>query len=241
MRMDDPERSPAAITPEQRMAAKILGFLYVVQMAVAIFGQSFVRDRLIVAGDAEKTGQNILAHEGLFRLSIVGDLFVYIGVIVLIWAFYVVVSPVNRNLALLAVFFRLAETAVLCVATVGSLVVLKVLGGSGDLQAFSAGQLHALARLALSVQGIGMNVAFILLGLGSAVFAYLLLKSRYVPRFIAGWGIFSSLLMAGVTFAIILFPHLGSVLGLAYMAPLGIYEVGLGLWLLIRGLRAPLA
>lgn len=159
MRVDDPERAPAAITPDQRTAAKILGFLYVIQMAVTVFGQSFVRDRLIVAGDAEKTAQNILAHEGLFRLSIVGDLFVYIGVIVLVWAFYVVVLPVNRNLALLAAFFRLAETAILCVATGGSLVVLKVLSGSGDLQAFSASQLHAFAKLALGVQGIGMNIA----------------------------------------------------------------------------------
>ena len=47
--------------------------------------------------------------------------------------------------------------------------------------------------------------------------------------------------MAVATLAIILFPRLGSVLGLAYMAPLGIYEVGLGLWLLIRGIRAPRA
>jgi hypothetical protein len=74
--------------------------------------------------------------------------------------------------------------------------------------------------------------------LGSTVFAYLLLKSRYVPKAIAAWGIFSSLVLAVVTLAIIVFPGLGA-LELTYMMPMGLYEVGLGLWLLIKGIQAP--
>jgi hypothetical protein len=227
------------IEPAQRTAAKVVGFLYLFQMATAIFGQSYVRDQLIVLGDATKTAQNIIGAERLFRLSIAGDLVTYTGVIVLIWAFYVVVRPINKNLALLAVLFRLAETAVLCVATVSSLVVLRLLSGTADLRSFEVSQLHSLATLALSVQGFGMSVGFILLGLGSSVFAYLLLKSRYVPKALAGWGIFSSLVLAIVTLANIVFPSLGGAMGMAYMMPMGIYEVGLGLWLLAKGIQAP--
>jgi hypothetical protein len=84
-----------------------------------------------------------------------------------------------------------------------------------------------------------MSVGFILLGLGSTVFACLLLKSRYVPRALAVLGIVSSLVLAVVTLAIIVFPGLGA-LGLTYMMPMGVYEVGLGLWLLIKGIQAPL-
>lgn len=84
-----------------------------------------------------------------------------------------------------------------------------------------------------------MNVGFILLGLGSTVFAYLLLKSRYVPKALASLGIFSSSVLAIVTWAIMVFPSLGDILGLAYMAPMGIYEVGLGLWLLVKGIQVP--
>jgi hypothetical protein len=229
------------IEPAQRTAARVVGVLYLIQMATGVFGESFVRSPLIVRGDAGKTAQNILGSERLFRLSIAGDLFTYIGVIVLIWAFYVMVRPINKNLALLAAFFRLAETAVLCVATVNSLVVLRLLSGADDLAAFAAGQRQSLAMLALGAQGLGMHVGFILLGLGSTVFAYLLWKSRYVPRAIAAWGIFASLVLALVTLAITVFPVLGEVLGLAYMAPMGLYEVGLGLWLVIRGIRAPAA
>ena len=228
----------AGIKPAQRTAAKIVGVLYLVQMATGVFGESFVRGRLIVA-DATKTAANIVGAERLFRLSIAGDLITYAGVIVLMWALYVLLRPVDRNLALLAVLFRLAETAVLCAATVNSLVALRLLSGAEYLKTFSAAQLSSLARLAISAQGLGMSVGFVLLGLGSAVFAYLLFQSRYVPRALAAWGIFSSLVLATVTLAILMFPDLGNVLGLAYMAPMGIYEVCLGLWLLIKGIQAP--
>ena len=228
------------IEPAQRTAAKVAGFLYLFQMATAIFGESYVRGQLIVRGDATRTAQNIIGAERLFRLSIAGDLVTYTTVIVLIWALYVVVRPVDKNLALLAVLFRLAENAVLCVATVNSLVALRLLSGADYLKSFEASQLHSLARLALTAQGLGMNVAFILLGLGSTVFAYLLLKSRYVPKALAAWGIFSSLVLAIVTWAIMVLPRLGDVMGLAYMAPMGIYEVGLGLWLLVKGIQAPI-
>jgi hypothetical protein len=159
---------------------------------------------------------------------------------VLTWALYVLLRPVNRNLALLGAFFRLSELAVLSVATVNSLVVLKLLSGASYLKSFVPAQLHSLVMLAYNAQGLGMSVGFVLLGLGSAIFAYLLLKSRYVPKVLAGLGILSSLLLAFGTLAVVVFPGLGAM-GMAYMMPMGLYEVGLGFWLLIKGLKSPTA
>jgi hypothetical protein len=42
---------------------------------------------------------------------------------------------------------------------------------------------------------------------------------------------------ANATLAIMVFPSLGGVMGRPYMAPMGIYEVGLSLWLLIKGIQ----
>jgi hypothetical protein len=224
----------SVIDSAQRTAARIVGLLYLVQMATGIFGQ-YVRDQLIVRGDAVKTAQNIIGAERLFRFSVAGDLITYILVIVLIWALYVLLRPVSKNLALLGVLFRLTENAILCVATINSLIVLKLLNGSDYLKTFPANQLNSLATLVLGVQGLAMNVGFILLGLGSTVFAYLLLKSRYVPKALAAWGIFASLVLALVTLSIMIFPSLAA-LGLTYMMPMGIYEVGLGFWLLFKGI-----
>jgi hypothetical protein len=234
-----PAMTHSKIEPAQYIAAKVAGILYLVQMAVAIFGESFVRGRLIVAGDPALTAQNITAHERLFRVSIAGDLLVYISVIVLIWALYVVLRPVNRNLAVLAIILRLAENAVLCAGTVNAAVALRLLSRPDYLKTFERSQLDSLARLALSAQGLTMNVGFILLGLGSTVFAYLFLKSRYIPRALAAWGIFASLVLGILTWIIIVFPGLGTALGLTYMIPMFIYEVGLGFWLVVKGIREP--
>jgi hypothetical protein len=230
-------RTHVVIEPVRRLAAKAVGLLYLIQMATGVFGQ-YVRDQLIVRGDAAKTAQNIINAERLFRLSIAGDLITYILVIGLIWALYILLRPVDKNLALLGVLLRLVENAILCVATVNSLVVLRLLSGADYLTTFPANQLHSLATLALSAQGVAMSVGFILLGLGSTVFAYLFLKSRYVPKTLAFFGIFSSLVLAVVTLGIMVFPALAG-LGLTYMLPMGIYEIGLGLWLLFKGIAAP--
>ena len=237
--LSTPEATYSA-TPAQHTAAKIIGIIYPIQMATGIFGEVFVRGQLIARGDPTKTAENIIASEQLFRLSIAGDLITYILVMVLTWAFYVLLRPVNRHLALLGAFFRLSELAVLCLATVNSLIFLRLLSGAAYLKTFEPNQLHSLGMLAYHTQGQGMIIGFILLGFGSAVFAYLLLRSRYVPKAFAVLGVFSSLLLALGSLAIIVFPGLG-VIGMSYMMPMGLYEVGLGFWLLIKGIKAPAA
>jgi hypothetical protein len=232
------ETLPSTISPAQRTAALVIGIIYPLQMATGIFGEVFARGRLIVRGDAARTAENIMGAEGLFRLSIVGDLVTYILVMVLTWALYVLLRPVNKNLALLGAFFRLSELAVLCIATVNSLVVLRLLSGAAYLKTFEQDQLRSLVMLAYQTQGLGMSVGFVLLGFGSAIFAYLLLRSRYVPKVLAGLGIFGALLLSIGTLAVILFPGLGAI-GMTYMMPMGLYEVGLGFWLLIKGIRQP--
>ena len=219
----------------QARAARLAGAMYLITMATAIFGESFVRGSLFVSGDAVQTAQNIIESERLFRISIATDLFTYTGVVVLIWALYVLLRPVDRNLALLAVLMRLAEVAILYVATLGSSVALVLLSGADYLQTFDASQLHSLARVALIAQGAGVDLGFVLLGLGSAVFAYLLLRSGYVPKALAAWGVFASLLLTTAAVSIIVFPAVVSPFYFPSMAPMGIYEITLGFWLLLKG------
>ena len=221
---------------EQERAARLAGAMYLIQMATGVFTQIYARGSLIVRGDPTQTARNIIDSEGLFRIGIASDLATYTTVLVAAWALYVLLRPVNRNLALLALLFRLSELAIHFNATVNSLAVLRVLSGDQYLKSIGAGQLHSMAQLALSVQGEGVNMGFIPLGLGSAVFAFLLFKSQFVPRLLAGWGVFSSLLLATYALSIIVFPK-ARALQVAPMLPMGIYEVTLGFWLLLRGAK----
>ena len=218
----------------QTKAARLAGAMYLICMATGIIGESFIRGSLIVRGDAAQTAQNIIGSERLFRIGIAADLVTFTGVIVLIWALYVLLKPVERNLALLAVLLRITEAAIHLVATLFSSVALVLLSGAESLKSLDVNQLHSLALVALRAQGAGINLGFVLLGLGSAVFAYLLLRSRYVPKALAAWGIFSSLLLATTAVAFIVFPAVGPF-RLGAMVPMFIYEVVLGFWLLFKG------
>ena len=67
-----------------------------------------------------------------------------------------------------------------------------------------------------------------------AVFAYLLLRSRYVPRALAGLGIVASLLLSAYSATSIVFPAVEPYWAVL-MAPMFLYEVTLGFWLLLGG------
>jgi hypothetical protein len=96
----------------QAKAARIAGAMYLIGMATAIFAEAFVRGSLIVSGDATRTAQNIFGSELLYRIGIATDLFTFTTVVVLTWALYVLLRPVNKELVVLAVLFRGANRAV---------------------------------------------------------------------------------------------------------------------------------
>lgn len=226
--------------PAQQTAARVAGFLYVLTNLTAIFA-FWTRGQLRVRGDAAQTAANIAGSERLFRIGTVTELITVAGVLMLVVALYVVVRPVNRDVALLAAAWRLAENCVLAVATLNASTALALVSGAEYLQAIEPRELQALAYTFLRVHGTGYNVGFVFLGLGSTVFSYLLLKSRYIPKALAVLGIVGSLVLAVVTLAIMVFPGLAAALKLAHMAPMGVFEFTLGFWLLIRGLRTPAA
>ena len=219
----------------QARAARLAGAMFLFVNATGIFAEVFVRGSLL-SGDATRVAQNIIDSERLYRLSIVSDLIMLTGGLVLIWALYLLLRPVNRDLALLAVFLRIVETAVSVGATVASLIAVRLLGSADYLNGFEAGELHGLSWLARNAFGFGQDVGFIFLGLGSTVFAYLLLRSRYIPRVLAGWGVFASLFLATYNLVIIVVPAVTALMYVS-LVPMGIYEISTGLWLLTKGAK----
>ena len=225
------------IDATQSRAARVVGFCYLFAMTAGVFGESYVRGRLVVANDAVQTARNILAHEQLFRLGIAAELLTFVSDIVLITALFVILERVHRPLALLAAFFRIAAASVLVGMTLTSLDALRLLRGAEYLKVFGPDQLQALARASVGAHRDAFTVGFIYLGLGSMVFALLWLRSRYVPRPLAALGILGSAMLAAGCFAIVIVPSLAKTMGLAFMMPLGLFEVSMGFLLLFRGLR----
>jgi hypothetical protein len=198
----------STIDESERKAARVVGFSYLFAMATAVFAEFYVRGRLIVPDDAAETARNIMAHERLWRLGIASYLLCLLTDVALITALYVILKRVDQHLALFAAFMRVIETAIVPV----------------DL-------------IRVSTYGAGIDLSFVFLGIGSTVFGYLWFKSNYIPKALAALGVFGSLLLAAGSFAVIIFPNPAKILSLAYMMPLGVFEVTMGFWLLLKGLR----
>lgn len=222
----------------QRKAARVVGLAYLLAIPLALFAEFYVFGKVLVDNNAAETARNIIANERLFRLGIASNLAVFALDVVLITALYVVLKPVNRNFALLATFWRMIETTVLVVITLNDFDVLRLLSGAEYLRVFEADRLYALARLSIGSHGSGYNVGLVFAGLGSTVFCYLWLKSGYVPKALAALGVFASFLLAACTFAFIIFPDFRNVATIGvYGGPIFIFEVTMGFWLLLKGLR----
>ena len=228
----------SAIAAEQHRAARIAGIIYIAAMATSMFAELYLRRPLIVSSDVAQTAINIAANEARFRASTVIHLLTFASDAVLAVALFVVLRPVNGNLAMLAAFWRLADCAILSVNLLNDFAIVRLAGGATYLRAFSTAEIQALTRFFYNVEAAGFQIGFAFIGLGSALFSYLWLRSRYIPRPIAAWGIFASSVMAIGTVAIMLAPRLNAI-GLTYMAPMFFYEVGLGIWLIARGLGEP--
>lgn len=214
-----------------RGAARIAGLMYLVTMATAVVSDMVVKSSLIIRGDAVRTAQNIAASMGLHRFGIVCEIATSAGVIVLVWALYVLLRPVNRDVALLAVFLRLVEVSLSFVMVLHASYAQRLLADSSYLQAIDPGHLQVLAYTALGGQGTAQTLMFFLLGLGSGAFSFLLLRSGYVPRALAALGIMGSLMLSAYALLIFAYPAARSA-GVLPMLPLGVFEVTLGFWLL---------
>jgi hypothetical protein len=219
--------------------ARVAGLLYLTIIVSGIFAEFFVRQSLVVPGDATATATNILAAESLFRSGIAGDLIMIMSDIALALLFYVLLKPVNNALSLLAAFFRLIQAAVLGANLLNLFAVLELVRGADYLTGFSTDQLYAQVLFYLEAHGVGYSIGLLFFAMNCLVFGYLVFRSGYFPKLlgilliIAGFGYltdgFANVLLTNYnayeeTFALVVF--LPAIVG----------ELAMCLWLLIRGI-----
>lgn len=183
------------------------------------------------------TAHRIAGSETLYRIGLLLGLVGTLSTILLAVGLYVALKPVDGNLALTALLFRLAESVIGGVAIVFSFANLQIFLEANHASAFDAGQLGALADLVSRTSAVGINISVIFFSVGSTIFFYLFLKSAYIPRLLALWGVLGSLFCMAAFVGNLLLPQSSAaLLGIGGL-PIGIAEPVLGLWLLIRGIN----
>ena len=225
------------VEPSPQVYARIAGVLYLVIIAAGIFGELFVRGKLVVPGNAAATANNIIAHEHLWRMGIAGDLLMHICDIPSMLIFYILLRPVNKNLALLSVLFNLIQTAVLAANKLNLLTTLFLTGGADGLKAFDPHQLPAQAYLSIRLHDYGFGIGLIFFGCSCLVTGYLIFKSGYFPKTLGVMMQIAGLCYLGNSFAMIVAPTFAHTISPAILLPSFIGESAFCLWLLVKGVN----
>ncbi|HSS48834.1 MAG TPA: DUF4386 domain-containing protein [Thermoanaerobaculia bacterium] len=220
-----------------QVVSRIGGVLYLIIIVLGLFNEAFVRNRIIVSGDAAATAANIRSFESLWRFGIAAEFFMLICAISLTLIFFILLRPVNRDLALLAVFFNLVSLAVEASVQLYLLGALFPLGSAEYLKAFKPEQLYAMASLSVKSHGYGFGVALIFFGCVCLLLGYLIFKSGYLPKTVGVLMQLAGLSYLIDSFALILAPSFANRIFPAILVPAFIGEASLCLWLLVKGVN----
>jgi len=197
------------------------------------FAEFFVRKGLIVAGDAAATASNILASQPLFRFGIVAELTGQVAFVLLVLALYRLLTPVNRNHAVVMVAFVVVAATVTTLNMLNQFAALYALSGANHLAVFDAGQLQALSLTFLDLHHAGYIIAQVFFGLWLLPLGYLIYRSGFIPRLIGALLIIAC--FGYLADVVIFFLAPGSNVELSTFTFVG--ELALMLWLLVRGVN----
>ena len=206
---------------EARVYARTCGFIYVL-----VFLSGFVSfglaGRLIAAGDAPATAAKILASEQLWRAGYSAEIFTMICDVAIAWLLYVLLAPVNRNLALLAAFFRLMYVAAYVPAVLANVMVLPLLHQ----------HLEKAAMFAVGAHDPAFAISLVFFGANLALVGYLIARPPVGVRWLA-----VALELAGAcyiinSFTIFMAPPVHAFIYPWILLPAFVGELGLTFWLL---------
>lgn len=218
-------------TTNARIAGFTLLFYIAVGVTIMVLGS---------ATSAEGTAARlalIAQHALRVRITIILSLLTCVTALVLAVALYGITRDEDRDLAALALSFRVGEGML---AAIGPLATLGLLwlGTAGVAGAPDAAAADALGTFLLKVRGWNTNISATLFAVGSTLFSWLLLRGRMIPVPLASLGVVASvLLVVGLPLELAGFLA-GPVTQLMWI-PMAAFEIPLALWLLIKGVAVP--
>jgi hypothetical protein len=220
-------------------AARIAGAIYLLEALSGPFGLIYVPSTLVVSGNAAATAANILAHETMFRLGILSDLYTGVVSIVLVLALYRLFKDVDHDQAVLMVILGGVMVApIFFINSLNWIAALTLVHGGAALAAFTTAQLDALAMLFLRIHSQGNVVNGLFWGLWLFPFGLLVIKSGFIPRFLGYWLLVDGFAWVVLTIVAILAPQYHDI-GFLIAQPAFFGELAIVLFLVIKGANVP--
>lgn len=218
-----------------RLVARVAGGLYVLYMAASVLANALAS---IGLGDARQVFTALTSDALSFRLGLLVAFVSGFLFLVTAWALYVLLGRVNREWALLFLLLNAVGVAVQCaslLALVGAVQLVDPAGGPSDL---GAAQVDALALWLITVYKTGFVAAQLFFGTWLFPLGYLVYRSGFLPRVLGVLLMLDGVAeMVWLVQALVLPTHPELKVPGTYVSLVA--EVGLALWLLIRGVKVP--
>ncbi|KRE56137.1 hypothetical protein ASG70_02950 [Phycicoccus sp. Soil748] len=221
------------VTMDRSRLARWAGGLYLAYVLANVFA-SLVGD--IGLSDAQALRATITGHEAMFRVGLVAALCSGLLFVLTAWALYLLLRPVDESLALLFFVLNAVGVAVQCASYLPLVAALEQGDGSMDLRGLTSPQLDALAGLSVSTYLDGFVTAQLFFSAWLFPLGWLVLRSRFLPRFL-GWLLLLDGVAVLVWFLQVFLAPSHPAISYPSWAVGFIAEVGLAMWLVIRGVR----
>jgi hypothetical protein len=160
---------------------------------------------------------------------------VFIG---LAMALYRLFESVDRHRARQMVGLVLVSAALILVAAVFNTAALSVFRGGNAFAAFDQHTREAIGMLLIKLHGQSNGVNEMFWGLWLLPFGWLVVSSRFLPRWLGYWLLLDGVCWVVFAVAGLLAPTYNDVLFKVFQ-PAFLAEVGMMLWLLIVGAKEP--
>ena len=214
----------------QRVYARVAGFLYLWLIITGLAGTLTI-SHIVGSGTFAESAKRVVASEHLYRVALSSELIETLSALLLAFALYVTLKPVDKLLAQIAMYCRLGESFIGGVGMIFGFMRLSIYTTPQLVGRVEISQLQASMDLTSDAGFAAYNISAIFFSLGSIVFSYLFFKSRYIPRILSAFGVFASVVVTIMCFGSLIFPEHAGTLQYGW-APMAIAEVTTGIWLM---------
>src|SRR5579864_6484421 len=219
----------------QRVYARVAGFLFL-WLIITGLASMLTISHIVGSGTFAETAKRVAASEHLYRVALSSELIETLSALLLAFALYVTLKPVDKLLAQMAMYWRLGESFIGCVGMIFGFAKLGLYISPQSVGALGPDQAQALVVLTRHAGSAAYNIGATCFSIGSILFFYLFFKSRYIPRFLAAIGVFASVIVTVMCFGSLIFPEYAATLQYGW-APMAIAEVGTGIWLILFAVK----
>ncbi|MDA5094042.1 DUF4386 domain-containing protein [Aliiroseovarius sp. KMU-50] len=221
------------VQPTFRTHAIFAGIFFIIATAFLFVGEAFYKPGLTPPDVMAKA----VAAKAQIRLGILIEFSCVLAIPLIAITLYPVLRLVSPMLAVGYVGFRVFEAALFANMEIDRMFVLALSETLAAHPSVSPETLEVLAQSLIGgaawsgTSGPIYNLVFVI---GMLMLNWMLWDSRLVPRWIAGWGLISAMVLGSIAVTVF-FTSIPDTLAIALIAPLAIQEMVLALWFIFKG------